>query len=209
MWDFFQTVRHRHSVRRYQPDMPVEAEKLHAILEAVSTAPSAGELRQFLKRVLPDYMVPASFVPLERLPVTSSNKLDRRALAAVPDEPGAPAEECVPPRTTIERRVADIWESVLEVTGIGVHQDFFELGGHSLLATRVTSRIRADFGVPLPLTALFDAPTVAGLAAIVESLAADDEAEIEGILEEIESLTDQQVQERLLSVDRGTVLDRV
>lgn len=183
--------------------------RLAAFVAPAATVPPSGDLRQFLKRVLPDYMVPLVFVPLDRLPVTSSNKLDRRTLASLDPDPPVATEDAVLPRSAIERQVAGIWESVLHIHDIGVHQDFFELGGHSLLVTRVISRIRAELGVPIPLTALFDAPTIAGLAAIVESLAAHEDAEIEGILEEIDSLTDAQVQDRLLSADRGSILERV
>ncbi len=128
--------------------------------------PAAGELRQFLKQSLPDYMVPSAFVPMAALPLTPNGKVDRRALPA-PDADRAPEEGFVAPRTPVEEVLAGLWAEVLGVERIGVHDSFFELGGHSLLATRLASRLRGVFGVELPLRTLFDRPTLAELAAAV------------------------------------------
>jgi amino acid adenylation domain-containing protein/non-ribosomal peptide synthase protein (TIGR01720 family) len=131
----------------------------------------AGALRDALRRSLPEYMVPAAFVPLERLPLTPNGKLDRRAL---PAPSFARAEEAfVAPRTPAEAVLAGIWAEVLRLDRVGVHDHFFDRGGHSLLATRVASRVRAAFGVELPLRAVFEAPTVEALAARVEALRRD------------------------------------
>jgi amino acid adenylation domain-containing protein len=128
----------------------------------------AGVLREHLRRELPEYMVPVAFVPLERLPLTPSGKLDRKALPA-PDF--APAEErYVAPRTPTEEVLAGIWAQTLGSERAGVTESFFELGGHSLLATRVISRVRQVFGVEVPLRALFEGPTVAELAERVEEM---------------------------------------
>ncbi len=127
----------------------------------------ADELREHLRRSLPEHMVPAAFVGLESLPLTASGKLDRRALPA-PDY-GSAAERYVAPRTPAEEVLAGIWAETLRLERVGAHDSFFELGGHSLLATRVMSRVRDVFGVELPLRALFEAPTVAGLAGRVEA----------------------------------------
>ncbi len=129
-------------------------------------APSAGELRRFLRRTLPDYLVPSVFVPLDKLPLTASGKVDRAALARRPApaplraDPGSSA----PPRDPIEEILTEIWSEFLGVERIGIRDNFFELGGHSLLATRVISRIRRLFDLELPLRRLFERPTVAGLA---------------------------------------------
>ncbi|MEV1179140.1 amino acid adenylation domain-containing protein, partial [Nonomuraea sp. NPDC049784] len=126
--------------------------------------PEAGELRSFLRRSLPDYMVPGAYVELIAIPLTPNGKYDRAALPAPQAVTGAFAA----PASFTEERLAAIWAEVLGVTRVGTGDGFFELGGHSLLATRVISRVRAELGVEVPLTALFDHPTVAGLAAVVD-----------------------------------------
>ncbi|MEW5928486.1 MAG: amino acid adenylation domain-containing protein [Gemmatimonadota bacterium] len=135
----------------------------------VAPGGDAAGLREHLRRRLPEYMVPAALVVLEKLPLTPSGKLDRRALPA-PD--AAPAAAYVAPRTPAEEVLAGIWAEVLHLERVGVEDDFFDLGGHSLLATRVVSRVRQAFGTELPLRTLFEAPTVAALAGRLEELRA-------------------------------------
>jgi amino acid adenylation domain-containing protein len=130
-----------------------------------AAAPAAAELREHLRRRLPDYMVPAAFVPLPSLPRNANGKLDRRALPAPEGLAARPGAEPVAPRDEVEAEVAAIWRRLLAVDRIGVHDDFFELGGHSLLANRVLAAVRERLGAEVPLRALFQAPTVAGLAA--------------------------------------------
>jgi len=129
---------------------------------------SASDMRAFLKRSLPDFMVPSLFVPLDRLPLTPSGKVDRKALPT----PGATRPELerafVPPRTEAEARLAEIWAKELKVERVGIRDNFFELGGHSLLAAQVISRVRDSFGFELPLRALFESPTLEALAKVVE-----------------------------------------
>src|SRR5829696_3565411 len=130
--------------------------------------PTISELRDFLKDMLPDYMVPSAFVVLDTLPLTPNGKLDRLALPA-PDLARPELDtNFVAPRNALEEQLVEIWIEVLGVTRVGVHDDFFELGGHSLLATRVVSRVRGVFQVELPLLSLFEEPTVAGLAERIE-----------------------------------------
>ncbi len=126
------------------------------------------ELREHLRRSLPEYMLPSAFVFLDALPLTPNGKLDRKALPA--PEYAADAARYVAPRTSVEEVVAGIWAEVLRLQRVGVEESFFELGGHSLLATRVVSRIREVFAVELPLRALFEEPTVAELAGRVEEM---------------------------------------
>jgi amino acid adenylation domain-containing protein/non-ribosomal peptide synthase protein (TIGR01720 family) len=130
-------------------------------------APSAAELRDFAAGHLPEFMVPSLFLPLERLPLTPSGKLDRRALPAPDTALVATAAEHVPPEGPDELAIADVWGDVLRVPRVGRHDNFFALGGHSLLATRVVSKLRGRLGVELSLRSLFDRPTVAGLAEAV------------------------------------------
>jgi amino acid adenylation domain-containing protein len=120
-------------------------------------------LRESLRGRMPEYMVPSAFLVLERLPLTPSGKVDRRALPA--PEAGGEAEGYVAPRTPAEEVLAALWGEVLGAERVGAHDDFFELGGHSLLAARVAARIRTAFGVELPLRALFEAPRLSALAA--------------------------------------------
>ncbi|WP_436498500.1 non-ribosomal peptide synthase/polyketide synthase [Actinokineospora sp. HUAS TT18] len=120
-----------------------------------------GDLRADLARVLPDYLVPAAFVTLDALPLSSSGKLDRRALPA-PDFTATAT--FVAPRTEAERTVAAAWADVLGVPRVGVEDNFFALGGDSILSIGVVSRLRAAFGVQLSPRALFDHPTVSALA---------------------------------------------
>jgi amino acid adenylation domain-containing protein len=133
---------------------------------------AAAELRRHLAERLPEYMIPAAIACLDALPLTVGGKVDRRALAQLrgvafedaPPTPAAPAR----PSTPLEESVAAIWADLLEVAAPGLDDNFFELGGHSLLATRVVSRLRQAFGIELPLRRLFEHPTVAGLALVVE-----------------------------------------
>ena len=129
---------------------------------------SAADVRAFVAARLPEYMVPGLVVELERLPLTPNGKVDRGALPEVGPGKAAGGREYVAPRTTIEEVLANLWEDVLKVERVGVHDNFFELGGHSLLATLLISRMRAAFSIEVPLRSIFESPTVAGLAALVE-----------------------------------------
>ena len=121
-------------------------------------------LRSFLSRKLPDYMLPSTYVGLEKLPFTPNGKVDRKSLP-VPDALRPQIEDAfVAPRTEMENALALVWAQVLNVDRVGANDNFFELGGHSLLATQVVSRIREDFGIEVPLRSIFEAPTVSRLA---------------------------------------------
>jgi amino acid adenylation domain-containing protein len=135
--------------------------------------PTSAELRSFLKERLPEYMVPATFLWLDTLPLTPSGKLDRRALPSPEEGLVDRSREATAPRNPFEELLVGIWAELLRVEWVGIEDNFFDLGGHSLLATRVISRIREAFGVTLPVRSLFDRPTVSRLAeAIAEALKA-------------------------------------
>jgi amino acid adenylation domain-containing protein len=128
-------------------------------------------LRSYLSGKLPPHMVPSGFVVLESLPLMANGKVDRLALARLEPGPAGPsARAFVAPRNATEEKLAEIWRGVLGVEQIGVEDDFFELGGHSLLAVQVISRAREAFGSVLPVRILFESPTVARLADVIDSL---------------------------------------
>ncbi|MBN6039847.1 non-ribosomal peptide synthetase [Amycolatopsis sp. 195334CR] len=119
-------------------------------------------LRDWLAARLPAYLVPASYTQLDRLPQTSSGKVDRGKLPAPTGH--AVAVSYVEPATPVERQLAEIWREVLGVERVGREDDFFALGGHSLLAVQMIGRIRETLGVPVPLRLLFETPTIGRLA---------------------------------------------
>ena len=137
-------------------------------MESADLRPTA--LRQLLRRTLPEHMVPGAFVELPALPLTPNGKVDRRTLSRLRFDAGSrtAAQGAVAPRTTTEELLAALWCEVLGRDRVGVHDSFFELGGHSLLATRLVSRVRATFGRDLPLARLFEAPTVAEVARLLD-----------------------------------------
>ncbi|MGW5680251.1 condensation domain-containing protein, partial [Streptomyces sp. NPDC003860] len=136
--------------------------QLAAYLVPTSDQPlNPADVREHLSAGLPDHMVPAAFVTLTELPLNTSGKLDRNALPA-PDFTTQTTDRV--PRTPHEQVLATLFAEVLDLPRVGIDDNFFELGGHSLLATRLTSRIRATLDVETPVRALFDSPTVAGLA---------------------------------------------
>jgi amino acid adenylation domain-containing protein len=144
-------------------DAPGNPQLTAYLVPAEGREAGAGELRGALQAVLPDYMIPAAFVELAALPLTANGKVDRKALPA-PDGRLLAGRDFVAPEGPVQERLAAIWAEVLRRERVGARDNFFELGGHSLMATQVLSRMKAAFGVDLPLRAIFDTPTVAGLA---------------------------------------------
>ncbi|MGW1532260.1 phosphopantetheine-binding protein, partial [Streptomyces aureus] len=117
--------------------------------------------REYLTHHLPDYMVPSAIMALHRLPLTPNAKLDRKAL---PKPDHLPTTNTRHPRTPQEQTLATLFAEILGIDQVGIDDNFFDLGGHSLLATRLTSRIRGELGVEVPISKVFEFPTVAGLA---------------------------------------------
>lgn len=141
------------------------------VVSEADGAPDRELLRTFLRERLPAHMVPAYFVALQELPLTSNGKLDREALPPPEKSRGDAAEAFVAPRTEAETRLAEMWSEVLGRKEIGIHDNFFDLGGHSLLAAQIVARVSSAFGVQLPLRNFFDQPTVAALAVFVSESA--------------------------------------
>ncbi|HEY0505280.1 MAG TPA: amino acid adenylation domain-containing protein [Lysobacter sp.] len=133
----------------------------------------AGEgeaaLASYLKASLPDYMIPQHILFLDAIPLLPNGKIDRKSLP-VPDMAVKLAGERIAPRNALERTIADAMAHVLGLAEVGVDDDFFSLGGHSLLAAQLTSRINKELGIALSLRALFDGPTVAKLARMVQGI---------------------------------------
>ena len=143
-------------------------QRLIAYLTITGKDIASSALRQHLKAQLPNYMIPAAFVVMDAWPLTPNGKVDRKALPA-PTGSAQPQADFVAPRTPIEQTVAQIWANLLRLPQVGVNENFFELGGHSLLATQIVARLRDAFHLEIPLRALFETPTVAGLSAGIVS----------------------------------------
>src|SRR6266446_3659930 len=159
----------RTSVVVAREDTPGEKELVAYVVLAPGAKLNAGELRDHLRKRLPDYMVPAEFVPIASVPVTANGKLDRAALPA-PNGSRPHADAYVEPRTPVEEELVKILAPLLKLKRVGVNDNFFLLGGHSLLGTQLIARISETFGVDLTLLKLFDHPTVAEMSLEIEEL---------------------------------------
>jgi len=159
-------------------------------LWAVQARDLAPRLRAWLKEQLPEHMVPSALVVMDTLPLTPNGKVDRRALPAPEPVRLGGEEACTEPRTDTERRLATLWAEVLRLEHVYVDDNFFDLGGHSLLATQLATRVREAFNITLPLQRIFESPTVAALAEVVD---AADDARLGDLLDELDTLTDEEV----------------
>ncbi len=126
-----------------------------------------ADLRNFLSRTLPEYMIPTWFVRLEKLPLTPNGKTDKKALPDPRQTGLKPDTEHISPRNELEQKLADIWQEILQVQHIGIDDNFFDLGGHSLKATRIVSKIHKEMGIEIRLRDMFTFPTIAGLSEII------------------------------------------
>jgi amino acid adenylation domain-containing protein len=157
------------SVVTTREDVPSEKELIAYVVLVPGTKLNAGELRDHLRKRVPDYMVPAEFVAIPTVPVTPNGKLDRAALPA-PNGSRPHTESYVEPRTAVEEELVKILAPLLKIERVGVNDNFFLLGGHSLLGTQLIARISESFGVELTLLKLFDHPTVAEMSSEIEEL---------------------------------------
>jgi amino acid adenylation domain-containing protein len=163
---------------------------------AADSRQRAADLRSHLRARLPEYMVPSALIPMDAFPLTPAGKIDRRSLPAADQARRDAAAEYVAPRTGTEARLAAIAAQLLNLERVGVEDNFFELGGHSLLATQLISRIRDEFKVEAPLKALFEHPTVAGLAVVVDEglkKQAAEQAKVADALAMVKGMTPEQV----------------
>ena len=131
---------------------------------------TAEDLREFLRRELPEYMVPSLFVRVASLPLTKNGKVDRQALPAPHAENTLWEQAFTAPRTPLEERLASMLTALLGIDAVSVNDNFFLLGGHSLLGTQLIGQIRSAFGVDLALRSLFDDPSIAELGIEIEEL---------------------------------------
>ena len=148
-------------------DTPGDKRLVAYFVPSQQTAPTTGELRDFLKEKLPEYMVPSAFVTLDAMPLTPNGKVNRRALPAPEHTNLATEESFVAPKDDLESQLVAIWEGVLGVRPIGIRHSFFELGGNSLIAVRLMHRVEQAFGKHLSIATLFQAPTIEQLSGIL------------------------------------------
>jgi amino acid adenylation domain-containing protein len=160
--------------------------------------PAGNDLREFMLKYVPDYMVPSSFVFVDAFPLNANGKADRQVLAeSIPSVVPTPAP--MKNLDSVQQKVAEIWCTVLQRSEVGLNDNFFELGGHSLLATQIIARLRTAFDVPVPLRAIFEAPTVADLADVVKQHSAEssEQEDIAKILSEVEGLSEEEARSLL------------
>ncbi len=164
----------REAVVVAREDVPGDTRLVAYIRTTDAQDPSPDSLKNTLsdhvRRSLPHFMVPAAFVFLDAMPLTPNGKVDRRSLPAPIATHRSAPDTFTPPGTPTEKRIADIWTSLLGVDQAGIHDDFFALGGHSLLATQVISRCREAFETEISLISLFEERTIAGLAGRIDQI---------------------------------------
>ena len=147
-------------------DSPGEKRLVAYVVPQKQVTLTISELRQFLANKLPGYMIPNAFVILESLPLTPNGKVDRHALKA-PSQ-SSDSDKFIEARNKLELKLVQIWSKILRVDKIGVHDNFFDLGGHSLLASYLMAQIKQEFSKDIPLTTLFQNPTIEQLATIIQ-----------------------------------------
>ncbi len=138
------------------------------VVPRASTAPDVDDIRRWVRSALPDYMVPSAITTLDAWPLSPNGKIDRRALPDPGPLATGPDAGYVAPRTPIEETMARVWAEVMERDRVGIHDNFFDLGGHSLQSVQLVSRLSAALGRPIQVKTVFQAPTIAEMAAILE-----------------------------------------
>jgi amino acid adenylation domain-containing protein len=156
----------REAVVMVREDTPGDKRLVAYLVSARGSAPSAADLRAYLKQTLTDVMIPSAFVAMDALPLTTNGKIDRRALPK-PEVDLAGSRATQPPRGPVEARLAGIWEQILGVKNIGRRDNFFELGGHSMLAVKMVAEVEKDFGKKVALALLFENQTLEQLARLL------------------------------------------
>ena len=164
-----------------------------------------AELKRYLRERLPEYMVPEPILTLEEMPVTANGKIDRKRLPAVENAGRRLEQEYVGPRTAVEEIVVEIFEEVLHLERVGIHDDFFEIGGHSLSATRVISRVRSTFEMEIGVRSMFEATTAAKLAEALKTQEPKpgQTEKIGLILKKLNSMTDEELSAELAAIGGG------
>jgi acyl carrier protein len=158
-------------------------------------APAVAEWRSFLRDKVPEYMMPSAFVLLEAMPLTPNGKVDRKALLQLEGRRLESTAFYVRPQTQVEHTIAALWQNLLHVDKVGLHDNFFDLGGHSLLATQLVAQLWNAFHVELPLPSLFAEPTVAGIAKIIATAQQDQQGTVDKIaaaLKKLQSLSEEE-----------------
>jgi tyrocidine synthetase-3 len=159
----------------------------------------AADLRNFLSEFLIGETIPNIFVHLRKIPLTLNGKVSYSALPTLAEAKQQLKESFVAPRTPVEEELALIWSDILGIEQVGINDNFFELGGHSLMVTQVVSRLRTHFDVEVPMRALFEAPTVAGLALLITGMQLElrDGEEVSLLIEKIQHLSEDSLEKIL------------
>jgi amino acid adenylation domain-containing protein len=185
---------------------PANETELIAYLTPQQGHLTVNELRAFLEKKLPQYMIPAAFMILDAMPIAPNGKIDRRALPAIGRARPKLDHPFVPPRDAVERALVNIWMEVLFIDQVGIHDRFLDLGGTSLAATRVLSRVFRKYRLELPIQSLLQSPTIAEMAQTITEREANklNQQDLARILAELESLSEEQAQESLRAAGAGT-----
>jgi amino acid adenylation domain-containing protein/non-ribosomal peptide synthase protein (TIGR01720 family) len=164
------------------------------VIPRVGSQPTSATLRDALSARLPDYMMPTTFILLDRFPLTPNGKVDRRALPNIDQSPTMTGGGQAAPANPTEERIIGIWKEVLAIDQLTVTDNFFDLGGHSLLAIQVVSRLNEAFGMDLSVAVLFETPTVAQLALLIDSRSTGEQQDVIGqVVDELEGLSEAEI----------------